>query len=56
MVQQTGFARQKRGYQPLRQRRGYSPLRVENLAQLAPHKDPTDPFFKYQWYLVGTEY
>ncbi|XP_037072628.1 neuroendocrine convertase 2-like [Pollicipes pollicipes] len=54
-VQQTGFVRQKRGFRPLRlERRGYSPLRVENLVQLKPHRDPTDPFFKYQWYLKNT--
>jgi len=43
-VQQTGFRRVKRGY---------SPLKVENLVQLKPHEDPTDPYFPFQWYLVS---
>nr|CAG4651666.1 EOG090X02T5 [Triops cancriformis] len=45
-VQQSGFRRVKRGYQP---------LRVENLVD-TPLKetDPTDPYFPYQWYLKNT--
>lgn len=45
-VQQTGFIRVKRGYKP---------LRVENLVQnIQPHKDPSDPYFPFQWYLKNT--
>lgn len=49
-IQQAGFKRVKRGYKP---------LSVDNLVPLyeiknptnPANKDPTDPFFKYQWYL-----
>ncbi|KMQ86788.1 neuroendocrine convertase 2, partial [Lasius niger] len=49
-IQQPGFKRVKRGYKP---------LSVDNLVPLYEmknptnpgSKDPTDPFFKYQWYL-----
>lgn len=49
-IQQAGFKRVKRGYKP---------LSVDNLVPLYEIKnpanpgsrDPTDPFFKYQWYL-----
>ncbi|CAG0882972.1 unnamed protein product [Cyprideis torosa] len=45
-VQQTGFSRHKRGYKP---------LRVENLVHdIKPQREPTDPFFEYQWYLKNT--
>ncbi|XP_046401719.1 neuroendocrine convertase 2 [Ischnura elegans] len=44
-VQQPGFKRVKRGYKP---------LRVENLVKLRPHRDPTDPYFPFQWYLKNT--
>ena len=44
VAQQLGFKRQKRGYKP---------LKVENLVKITPQKDPTDPYFKYQWYLVS---
>jgi hypothetical protein len=44
-VQQTGFNRVKRGF---------NPLRVENLVDFPlDHNDPTDPYFQYQWYLVS---
>lgn len=47
-VQQSGFKRVKRGYKP---------LKVENLVpdiELADAQDPTDPYFRYQWYLKNT--
>lgn len=50
VIQQPGFKRVKRGYKP---------LSVDNLVPLyeiqnplnPASKDPTDPFFPYQWYL-----
>lgn len=33
-------------------KRGYNPLKVENLVDLPPGTDPTDPLFQHQWYLV----
>ncbi|CAH1393189.1 unnamed protein product [Nezara viridula] len=45
-VQMPGFKRVKRGYKP---------LRVENLVpDMKPERDPTDPFFQFQWYLKNT--
>ncbi|XP_063918835.1 neuroendocrine convertase 2 isoform X1 [Zophobas morio] len=45
-VQQPGFIRVKRGYKP---------LKVENLVRnIQPHRDPTDPYFPFQWYLKNT--
>lgn len=47
-VQQSGFKRVKRGYKP---------LKVENLVPdivTKESKDPTDPYFPYQWYLKNT--
>lgn len=35
-------------------KRGYKPLKVENLVDLPPQKDPTDPLFVHQWYLKNT--
>ena len=35
------------------QKRGYNPLKVENLVDLTPQTDPTDPLFQHQWYLVS---
>nr|AEI52301.1 PC2-like protein [Penaeus monodon] len=46
--QQLGFRRVKRGYKP---------LKVENLVPLQSihsDRDPTDPYFDYQWYLKNT--
>ncbi len=34
-------------------KRGYNPLKVENLVDLPPETDPTDPLFQHQWYLVS---
>jgi len=34
-------------------KRGYNPLKVENLVDLPPETDPTDPLFVHQWYLVS---
>lgn len=36
------------------QKRGYNPLKVENLVDLPPESDPTDPLFQHQWYLKNT--
>lgn len=36
------------------QKRGYNPLKVENLVDLPPQTDPTDPLFQHQWYLKNT--
>ena len=46
MVQQSGFRRVKRGF---------NPLKVENLVPELPTNvgDPTDPYFQFQWYLVS---
>lgn len=45
-VQMTGFKRVKRGY---------NPLKVENLVPyMRPQRDPTDPYFPFQWYLKNT--
>lgn len=50
-VQQPGFLRVKRGFKP---------YRVENLVNgdvvgaVARHRDPTDPYFPFQWYLKNT--
>jgi hypothetical protein len=46
-VQLTGYKRQKRGYTGLL----INP--EENIDAGLSHKDPTDPFFQYQWYLVS---
>jgi len=35
-------------------KRGYNPLKVENLVDLPPQTDPTDPLFQHQWYLKNT--
>ncbi|GIY70845.1 hypothetical protein CEXT_549281 [Caerostris extrusa] len=42
-TQQTGFRRVKRGYKQLR-------LREEMAKEM---REPTDPYFPYQWYLVS---
>lgn len=52
-VQQAGFKRVKRGYKP---------LSVDNLVPLYQiknpsnpgNRDPSDPYFQYQWYLKNT--
>ena len=36
------------------EKRGYNPLKVENLVDLPPQTDPTDPLFQHQWYLKNT--
>jgi len=36
------------------EKRGYNPLQVENLVDLPPQSDPTDPLFQHQWYLKNT--
>ena len=37
------------------EKRGYNPLKVENLVDLPPQEDPTDPLFQHQWYLVRSQ-
>ncbi|XP_024081896.1 neuroendocrine convertase 2-like [Cimex lectularius] len=38
-----------------RVKRGYKPLNVENLVpHIKPERDPTDPYFTFQWYLKNT--
>lgn len=36
------------------EKRGYNPLKVEDLVDLPPETDPTDPLFQHQWYLKNT--
>merc|ERR1739838_749676 len=36
------------------EKRGYNSLKVENLVDLPPQSDPTDPLFQHQWYLKNT--
>lgn len=36
------------------EKRGYNPLKVENLVDLPPQSDPTDPLYQHQWYLKNT--
>lgn len=49
-MQQVGFRRFKRGYKPI-------PASIDPAIAIAAaakeHKDPTDPYFAYQWYLVS---
>ena len=62
-VQQTGYYRSKRGYKPLNgvllsDIQLKSPelvdlLTDENDFQIPHHKDPTDPLFVKEWYLVS---
>lgn len=35
-------------------KRGYNSLKVEDLVELPPISDPTDPLFQHQWYLKNT--
>jgi len=35
-------------------KRGYDALKVENLVDITPVEDPTDPLFPFQWYLKNT--
>ncbi|XP_071650464.1 neuroendocrine convertase 2 isoform X1 [Temnothorax longispinosus] len=49
-IQQAGFKRVKRGYKPLSVDNLVPLYEIKNPANPAS-KDPTDPFFKYQWYL-----
>ncbi len=50
-VQQVGFRRFKRGYKKP------SATPIDPAAAIAAaakeHRDPTDPYFTYQWYLVS---
>ncbi|KYN27190.1 Neuroendocrine convertase 2, partial [Trachymyrmex cornetzi] len=49
-IQQPGFKRVKRGYKLLSVDNLVPLYEIKNPANPA-NKDPTDPFFKYQWYL-----
>lgn len=49
-IQQAGFKRVKRGYKPLSVDNLVPSYEIKNPTNPAS-KDPTDPFFKYQWYL-----
>ena len=44
-VQMAGYKREKRGY---------TGLLLEPPEMVAQLPEPTDPFFQFQWYLVGT--
>lgn len=51
-VQQPGFKRVKRGYKPLSVDNLVPPYQM---SQMNPgNRDPSDPFFQYQWYLKNT--
>lgn len=54
-VQQPGFKRVKRGYKPLSVEK-LVPLynEMKNPAVNPASRDPTDPYFQYQWYLKNT--
>lgn len=49
-IQQAGFKRVKRGFKPLSVDNLVPLYEMKNLENPG-NKDPTDPFFKYQWYL-----
>lgn len=49
-IQQAGFKRVKRGYKPLSVDNLIPLYGIKNPTNLES-KDPTDPFFKHQWYL-----
>lgn len=49
-IQQAGFKRVKRGYKPLSVDNLVPLYEIKNPTNLGS-KDPTDPFFKHQWYL-----
>ncbi|KAJ8672948.1 hypothetical protein QAD02_004209 [Eretmocerus hayati] len=54
-VQQPGFKRVKRGYKPLSVEKLvplYNEIRNPELNPAS--RDPTDPYFEYQWYLKNT--
>lgn len=53
-VQQVGFRRFKRGYKSLPAASLAAVDPAQAIATAAKeHKDPTDPYFTYQWYLVS---
>ncbi|XP_076165395.1 prohormone processing protease amontillado [Ptiloglossa arizonensis] len=52
-VQQPGFKRVKRGYKPLSVDNLVPLYQIKNPANPG-NKDPTDPYFQYQWYLKNT--
>ncbi|XP_031780464.1 neuroendocrine convertase 2 [Nasonia vitripennis] len=55
-VQQPGFKRVKRGYKPLSVEKLVPLMKSEmkNPASKPASRDPTDPYFQYQWYLKNT--
>jgi proprotein convertase subtilisin/kexin type 2 len=54
-MQQSGFKRVKRGYKPLNIQK-LVPLfnDIKNSDANLADRDPTDPYFQYQWYLKNT--
>ncbi|XP_043462126.1 neuroendocrine convertase 2 [Leptopilina heterotoma] len=52
-VQQQGFKRVKRGYKPLSVDKLVPLYQMSDLSNPAS-RDPTDPYFQYQWYLKNT--
>ncbi|CAD1480756.1 unnamed protein product, partial [Heterotrigona itama] len=52
-VQQPGFKRVKRGYKPLSVDNLVPPYQIQNPANPG-NRDPSDPYFQYQWYLKNT--
>ncbi|KOX71064.1 Neuroendocrine convertase 2 [Melipona quadrifasciata] len=52
-VQQPGFKRVKRGYKPLSVDNLVPPYQIKNPANPG-NRDPSDPYFQYQWYLKNT--
>lgn len=52
-IQQTGFRRVKRGYRPLNTANFISSSN-RKLTRKQTGQEPSDPYFKYQWYLKNT--
>ncbi|XP_011501161.1 PREDICTED: neuroendocrine convertase 2 [Ceratosolen solmsi marchali] len=54
-IQQSGFKRVKRGYKPLKVDKMIPLLNdIKNADGDSVSRDPTDPYFQYQWYLKNT--
>ena len=52
-MQQPGFKRVKRGYKPLSVEKLVPLYKIIDPSNPAS-RDPTDPYFQYQWYLKNT--
>jgi len=48
------YSQLQQGIKSQHNKRGYNELKVENLVDIEPETDPTDPLFPYQWYLKNT--